>query len=131
MTISEYCYNTAFKGSIQGNCHYYVRIQGPRGGLLGSFNVEAVTPARAIKYACRNLCYGVQKRFLPSHRLSWEKSYRPSNCCSVYIRRDNTVCGQHFGDLRTILDINGNIREDIPKEILRKLDCVQKGIKYK
>lgn len=109
---------------------YYIRVQGPRGGLLGSFNVEAVTPARAIKSACSRLCYGVQKRFLPSHRLSWEKSHRPSNCCSVYIRLDNVVAyGQHFGDLRAILDIDGNICKNIQKEILKKLDCVQTGVR--
>lgn len=123
--------------------HYRVVIYGPRGGCLGRFGefsftgdadaIEAIAPIYAIKYACAKLCYGMRKRFLRSHQLSFAgHMFKNKNCgCSVYISLDSDVHNVYnvndliVNDLRCILDVNGNIRKNIPKDLLEELRRVQ------
>lgn len=115
---------------------YRINLFGPQGGVLGGYNriIYAMTPIRAIYYACLTLNASVHKRFLQSHRFSWCKCTHSTNYsgrCYVRIQLDNdNATSQSIDDLRLILDINGNIRKDLSKEILDKLECIQKGERY-
>jgi len=109
---------------------YKVSIYGPQGGSIGRpmYVDDAITPARAIYYAWRALSTTPQKRFLSSHKYSFINWY--DQCCSACILVDGYDYGGVLPDLRLVLNYYGNVREDMSKETLRRLECVQKGIKY-
>ena len=105
---------------------YYVSIFIDSQGLIGEYNkiIDAITPARAIYYRWMALNPGHKKRFLRVLK----SSYRH---CSVHIQLVGTnpsgMGGQTIENLRLILDTNGNIRENLPEEILIILKYVQNG----
>lgn len=109
---------------------YRVAIYGPHGGIIGRcVSVEAITVQRALYQAYWLLSPSIRKRFLRSHKHSFIKY--TDNSCSAYIQLDDDDAhSQMIGDLRIVLDYYGNIREDIPKEMLHRLKCIQKGEDY-
>ena len=109
---------------------YRISIFGPD-GLIGTYNkiVDAVMPIRAIYYACLTLGTPTsyhREDFLRFLRDSWENPFNSGG--SVYIQLNKPGArGDTIYNLRCILDIDGNIRKDLSKEILDQLKCIQKG----
>lgn len=101
---------------------YRISIFGPRGGLLGKYSkvIDALTPIHAIYYSYSTLYPSHRTRFLRLHRLSWKDYRSAAKHCRIVLHGFDEYTMDIWVDPRLILDVNGDVRKDIPKEILDK-----------
>jgi hypothetical protein len=108
---------------------YHVCVFGPRRGFLIRWVlVEALTPQDAIYVACKSLPLGVRRRFLKTFQNTYAQSnYGIQRFLSARVGLANstdysTIDYYVFNNLCLILTFDGELRDDIPDDILKKYE---------